>query len=329
MAKNIATIKYRTEQASKLSAVDVDSNFYTQEAQTLASSNSLMYFGPSPSNTGWTISNSYYPSTPRSGRFAASILPNAQNVLGGNYNMVNGSTISFVFSATSSGFSQSVTYDWWLNLRNGYNNMVFMLSGVNQLSTVWEYKIATMSYDSSASTWKLSGSKISGPTNSFIDHKYTYMVNYKTTEPPNASYLYTWTASIPMSGQNFPKTIGTFSPSIISNSDYILSISSATVQFIGATGANSQVNPAFGINLLAGNDVMASATFSGTYSTNHRYKLRPTGLLVDGDSYISLTGTTFSSWGGITFSSGNSSRIHIVLTYQKLANADTGLEPIN
>lgn len=333
MAISIFTdIKYRTQQSSKLSAADVDSNFATTQAQSLASSNSIIYLGPSPSSYGWTVSNGWTNSNyPGNGRFTATIIPNGYNIIGSNnFNLVNGTTFSFVFSATSSGLSQSSTYGWWDNLRNGHRNMVFSLSSVQNTSQVWEYSISTMSYDASLMNWKFTGSKISGPTSGDLSRNNAYAVGYRTIQPPNTSLNYSWTASIPMSGRNFPITIGTMSPNVISNSNYLVKLSSASVQFVGMTTSSlSQIHPSFGINILGGDEVLATATFSGgTYSQNQIFRLRPTNLMVDGDTQISLTGITFSAWSGITFSNASSSRIAVFVTYQLIAN-DTGFDPID
>jgi hypothetical protein len=217
-----------------------------------------------------------------------------------------------------------MTYDWWSNLSNGYSNKILQLSDTLSTANIWEYKIHSITYTSS--TWNVTTTKVSGPTSSNLFSNRLYSIGYRTTEPPNTSYIYGWSASIPMSGLNFPVSIGSFLPSVISTSGYDLSITSATLQFVGAVPQNC---PVYGINLFANSELMASATSSGVNTTNQKYRLRPTGLVMDGDSVITLTGTTYSTWGGITFSSATSSRIQLFVTYQKFPNAVTGFDPID
>jgi hypothetical protein len=324
---------FRTKQNTKLTIANADENLALVSAQVQSTTNTLMYIGPTPSNTGWTISNTSL-SNPRSSTFNARITPSGFNPIGASPYLVNGATFTFKFSGTSSGNlgSQSLTYDWWANLNSNYSNKIFTLSEVNTPANSWDYKIHAISYTSSI--WQVTTTQLSGPTNSSLSGNRLYTVGHRTVQPPNTSLTYGWSASIPMAGRNFPLTIGTMSPNVIYNSNYLVRVTSASVQFIGVTGVGEQVNPLFGINLNADLDVdsytetLATATFSGTYSQNRTYRLRPTNLMMDGDSVLYLTGTTYSAWSGINFVNSPTSRIAIFLTYTLFQKADTGLETI-
>ncbi len=338
--KNKLTL--RTQKSSKLTLAKVDQNFIFSETQTQAATNTLTYLGPSPSFPGWTISNTRL-IEPGPQRFNGRISSGGPevgyyyNYIGGNWYMADGVTISFQFSGTSSGYwgaSPSFTYDWWTNLSNSYSNKVLSLSS-QYTPDYWEYRIHSITYSNSTKTWGVVTTKLSGPTSSDVVAQYLYTVGYRTLEPPNSSYIYGWSASMPMVGGNFPNILGTFSPKIISTNDYILSINSATVQFKGATG-HSGTYSTFYINLLAGSEVFATGTFSGKltnnpgdpYNYNINYRTRPTGVSIDGGSVITITGKGEPGWGGINFGYGASASIAIFLTYQKFANAETGLDPI-
>jgi hypothetical protein len=334
----------RRSKPQRLTIQEMDDNVQTQEAISLSSNNSVIYSGPFPEGitASYDTSSTTTDYRPLSGRFSARIPYTDYNPFGETayFYLPNGMTFSFRFSATASFGATAVDANsWWGNLSSSYTNKILSVSDIAYPANMYEYKISSMNYNATQSVWNVETTKVSGPTISYsgnfkTDFLWTrgYVVGYRTIQPINTSFTYGWSASIPMVNRNFPFTIGTMTPNKISNPNYLVKVTSASVQFVGVNGVATQVNPTFAINLNTNlsvdsyTETLATATFSGTYSQNRTYRLRPTGLMMEGGSVLYLSSSSYTSWGGITFSGvTGSTRINIFLTYTLFDKVDTGL----